>query len=70
MKSRELTLDDEKASLADISYDNVLTMALTAYKDGEIKQFRGKPHGEIELFSCASYLEPLFGWDPLQCINA
>jgi len=27
----------------------------------------GKPHGELDLFACASYLEPLFGWDPLQC---
>jgi amidase len=31
-------------------------------------QLIGKPHGELDLFACASYLEPLFGWDPLQCI--
>lgn len=30
-------------------------------------QLIGKPHGELDLFACASYLEPLFGWDPLQC---
>ncbi|MGD8840067.1 MAG: amidase family protein [Gammaproteobacteria bacterium] len=33
-------------------------------------QLIGKPHGEIELFSAASYLEPLFAWDPLQRIDA
>ena len=32
-------------------------------------QLVGKPHGEIDLFACASYLEPLFGWDPLQLIS-
>jgi len=31
-------------------------------------QLIGKPHGDLDLFACASYLEPLFGWDPLQCI--
>jgi amidase len=32
-------------------------------------QLIGKPHGEQDLFACAAYLEPIFGWDPLQCIN-
>jgi amidase len=31
-------------------------------------QLVGKPHGELDLFACASYLEPIFGWDPLQRI--
>ena len=31
-------------------------------------QLVGKPHGELDLFACASYLEPIFGWDPLHCI--
>ncbi len=31
-------------------------------------QLVGRPHGEIELFSAASYVEQLFGWDPLQRI--
>jgi amidase len=31
-------------------------------------QLIGKPHGELDLFAFASYLEPIFGWDPLQCI--
>ncbi|MDH3388956.1 MAG: amidase family protein [Gammaproteobacteria bacterium] len=31
-------------------------------------QLIGKPHGERELFSYASYLEQVFGWDPLQRI--
>ena len=32
-------------------------------------QLVGKPHGDAELFSVASYLEPLFGWDPLAAIS-
>jgi len=32
-------------------------------------QLIGKAHGELDLFACAAYLEPIFGWDPLQCIN-
>ena len=32
-------------------------------------QLVGKPHGDAELFSVASYLEPLFGWDPLDRIR-
>ena len=31
-------------------------------------QLIGKPHGELDLFARASYLELLFGWDPLQCM--
>jgi amidase len=31
-------------------------------------QLIGKPHGELDLFACASYLETVFGWDPLQRI--
>jgi len=26
-------------------------------------QIIGKPHGELELFALASYLEQVFGWD-------
>ena len=33
-------------------------------------QLIGKPHGERRLFAFASYLEGLFGWDPLQRIRA
>jgi amidase len=33
-------------------------------------QLVGKPHGDAELFAAAAYLEPLFGWDPLQRIDA
>jgi amidase len=29
-------------------------------------QLVGKPHGEIELFSLAAYVEQIFAWDPLQ----
>ena len=32
-------------------------------------QLVGKPHGDAELFSLASYLETLFDWDPLQRIS-
>jgi len=31
-------------------------------------QLVGKPHGDVDLFACASYLETLFSWDPLQLI--
>lgn len=31
-------------------------------------QLIGKPHGEVDLFAFASYLEQVFGWDPLQKI--
>jgi amidase len=31
-------------------------------------QLIGKAHGELELFALASYLEQVFGWDPLQAI--
>ena len=33
-------------------------------------QLIGKPHGETGLFSAASYLEQVFAWNPLQCIEA
>ncbi len=32
-------------------------------------QVIGKAHGELELFAFASYLEQVFGWDPLQLIS-
>lgn len=32
-------------------------------------QLVGKAHGELELFALASYLEQVFGWDPLQAIT-
>jgi len=32
-------------------------------------QLVGKPHAERELFAFASYLEPIFDWDPLHCIT-
>jgi amidase len=31
-------------------------------------QVIGKPHGDVELFAFASYLEQVFDWDPLQLI--
>jgi len=31
-------------------------------------QLVGKPHGELELFAFASYIEQVFDWDPLQRI--
>lgn len=33
-------------------------------------QLIGKAHGEAALFAHASYLEQVFAWDPLQCIEA
>lgn len=32
-------------------------------------QVIGKPHGELDLFARARYLEAIFAWDPLQCIE-
>jgi amidase len=32
-------------------------------------QIIGKPHGELQLFAFASYLEQIFAWDPLQQIT-
>ena len=32
-------------------------------------QIIGKPHGELQLFAFASYLEQIFAWDPLQLIT-
>jgi len=48
VKRKELSIDDETNSLADVSYDTVLTKALTEYKAGNIATFRGKTHGELE----------------------
>jgi len=31
-------------------------------------QLTGKPHGELELFAFASYIEQIFAWDPTQLI--
>ncbi len=33
-------------------------------------QLIGKAHGESDLFACASYIEQVFDWDPLQAIEA
>ena len=32
-------------------------------------QLIGKPHGELQLFAFASYIEQIFDWDPLQAIT-
>ena len=31
-------------------------------------QLIGKAHGDLDLFSCAAHIEPLFAWDALQCL--
>ena len=49
VKSGELKVDDKTLSLADLPYDTVLTMALTAYKDGEIKTFRDETHAQMQV---------------------
>ena len=49
VKAGELKVDDSKLSLADLPYDTVLTMALTAYKDGDIKTFRGETHPQMQV---------------------
>ncbi len=49
IKAGELDLDADKASLADVPYDGVLTTALSAYKDGKIKTFREKSHAQMQV---------------------
>ncbi|MBN1805496.1 MAG: hypothetical protein JW837_09610 [Sedimentisphaerales bacterium] len=49
VKAKERTIDTETASLADIPYDTVLTMALAAYKNGNIKSFRDKSHSQMQV---------------------
>ena len=49
VKAKELSIDAENASLADVSYDAVLTESLKAYKSGEIETFRGKPHSQMQI---------------------
>jgi MFS transporter, FHS family, L-fucose permease len=49
VKAKELTINEKTASLADIPYDAVLTMALSAYKKGEIKSFRDKTHSRMQV---------------------
>ncbi len=44
IKDGILILDTDKASLIDLPYDSVLTMTLSAYKNGEIDTFRDKKH--------------------------
>ncbi|MHC4988755.1 MAG: L-fucose:H+ symporter permease [Planctomycetota bacterium] len=48
VKAKELSINPETASLADIPYDSVLTMALSAYKNGEIESFREKVHSQMQ----------------------
>ena len=48
VKAKELTIDPATASLADVPYDMVLTMALSAYKNGEIASFRTKKHTQMQ----------------------
>ena len=49
VKAKELDINEDTGSLADISYDKVLTMALTAYKSGEIENFREKQHSQMQV---------------------
>ena len=48
VKAKEITVDPDTASLVDIPYDTVLTMALNAYKNGEIRVFREKPYSQMQ----------------------
>ena len=44
VKSKTRSIDSEKDSLADISYDQLLTQALKAYKSGTIASFHGEAY--------------------------
>lgn len=48
VKAKTLEINQDTASLADISYNSVLSMALTAYKEGKIENFREKSHSEMQ----------------------
>jgi FHS family L-fucose permease-like MFS transporter len=48
VKRKELSIDDETNSLADVSSDYVLTKALTEYKLGNIATFQGKTHSKLQ----------------------
>lgn len=48
IKAGDLAFDPNNASLADVAYDSVLTMALSAYKDGDIASFREKTHAQMQ----------------------
>jgi len=48
VKAKQRDIDADVASLADTPYDNVLTMGLSAYKNGEIETFRGKAHSQMQ----------------------
>lgn len=49
VKAKQLTIDPETASLVDAPYDAVLTMSLSAFKDGDIETFRGKTHAQMQI---------------------
>ena len=49
VKTGELELDLETASLVDLPYDNILTMALSDYKEGDIESFRGLSHSQMQV---------------------
>lgn len=48
IKAGELKLDTEKASLADLPYDEVLSKALADYKEGKIDSFREISHSKMQ----------------------
>ena len=49
LRAKELSIDAEAASLADIPYDSVLTQSLRAYKAGEVESFRGKTYAQMQI---------------------
>jgi len=49
VRAKKLTIDGDTASLADVGYDGVLTETLVAYKTGDIGEFRGKSHGQMQI---------------------
>ena len=61
LKNKELTLEPEKAALSDISYDELLTSALKAYKSGEIPSFHGEPYATFQEHDLEIVKKPYVG---------
>lgn len=49
VKAKQLSIDPDTASLVDVPYDTVLTMSLSAFKNGQIDSFRGKTHRQFQV---------------------
>ena len=61
VKAKKREIDSKKDSLADVSYDQVLTSSLKAYKAGEIATFHGEPYQKFQDHDLAIVKKPYVG---------